>query len=142
MIAKADIRRVQEWMGHADVQTTMRYLHYAPRADDAALVAKRSRSKLRRTFPPARPDATISSFHGIVILMYSNEGAHAVRHFHARYGGHKASIGFDGTLIAGESLTGRATPVRSWAAQHRAELEANWDRARIGQRLEASIPSP
>lgn len=40
MIAKADIRRVQEWMGHADVQTTMRYLHYAPRAEDAALVAE------------------------------------------------------------------------------------------------------
>ena len=40
MIAEADIRRVQDWMGHADVQTTMRYLHYAPRADDAALVAK------------------------------------------------------------------------------------------------------
>jgi integrase len=38
MIAKADIRRVQEWMGHADVQTTMKYLHYAPRAEDAALV--------------------------------------------------------------------------------------------------------
>ncbi len=40
MIAKADIRRVQEWMGHADVQTTMRYLHYAPREGDAALVAE------------------------------------------------------------------------------------------------------
>ncbi|HEY2441151.1 MAG TPA: site-specific integrase [Solirubrobacteraceae bacterium] len=40
MIAKADIRRVQEWMGHADVQTTMRYLHFAPRAEDAALVAE------------------------------------------------------------------------------------------------------
>jgi len=39
MIAKADIRRVQEWMGHADIQTTMRYLHYAPRAEDARLVA-------------------------------------------------------------------------------------------------------
>jgi integrase len=39
VIAKADIRRVQEWMGHADVKTTMRYLHYAPRKDDAALVA-------------------------------------------------------------------------------------------------------
>ncbi|MGH2850675.1 MAG: tyrosine-type recombinase/integrase [Solirubrobacteraceae bacterium] len=38
MIAKADIRRVQEWMGHADVQTTMKYLHYTPRAEDAALV--------------------------------------------------------------------------------------------------------
>jgi integrase len=40
MIAKADIRRVQEWMGHADIQTTMRYLHYAPHAQDAALVAE------------------------------------------------------------------------------------------------------
>ena len=29
MIAKADIRRVQEWMGHADIQTTMKYLRYA-----------------------------------------------------------------------------------------------------------------
>lgn len=40
MIAKADIRRVQEWMGHADIQTTMRYLHYTPRSADAALVAE------------------------------------------------------------------------------------------------------
>jgi integrase len=40
MIAKADIRRVQEWMGHADIQTTMRYLHYAPRGEDARLVAE------------------------------------------------------------------------------------------------------
>jgi integrase len=40
MIAKADIRRVQEWMGHADIQTTMRYLHYSPRRQDAALVAE------------------------------------------------------------------------------------------------------
>jgi hypothetical protein len=38
MIAKADILRVKEWMGHADVQTTMRYLHYAPRPGDARLV--------------------------------------------------------------------------------------------------------
>jgi integrase len=40
MIAKADIRRVQEWMGHVDIQTTMRYLHYAPRDEDARLVAE------------------------------------------------------------------------------------------------------
>jgi integrase len=40
MIAKADVRRVQEWMGHADIQTTMKYLHYVPRAGDAALVAE------------------------------------------------------------------------------------------------------
>ena len=82
----------------------------------------------------------ISSFHGIVILMFSNEGAHAVRHFHARYAEHKASIGFDGTLIAGELPPAELRLVRSWAAQHRAELEANWDRARLGQRLEAIDP--
>jgi integrase len=40
IIGKADIRRVQEWMGHADVQTTMKYLHYAPRDKDAELVAE------------------------------------------------------------------------------------------------------
>ncbi len=40
MIGKADIRRVQEWMGHADIQTTMKYLHYAPREQDAELVAE------------------------------------------------------------------------------------------------------
>jgi integrase len=26
VIGKTDIRRVQEWMGHADVQTTIKYL--------------------------------------------------------------------------------------------------------------------
>ncbi len=40
VIAHADIRRVQEWMGHADIQTTMRYLHYAPRPEDARLVGE------------------------------------------------------------------------------------------------------
>jgi len=40
MIGKADIRRVQEWMGHASVQTTMQYLHYVPREEDARLVAE------------------------------------------------------------------------------------------------------
>ncbi len=40
MIAKADIRRVQEWMGHADIQTTMKYLHYESRPQDAQLVAE------------------------------------------------------------------------------------------------------
>ncbi len=40
MIGKADIRRVQEWMGHSSIQTTMQYLHYAPRSEDAELVAE------------------------------------------------------------------------------------------------------
>ena len=52
MIAKADIRRVQEWMGHADIQTTMKYLHYAPREEDAALVAEAFRLPVPSA-PPA-----------------------------------------------------------------------------------------
>jgi integrase len=52
MIAKADIRRVQEWMGHADIQTTMRYLHYAPRDEDAALVAEAFRVERVRSNSP------------------------------------------------------------------------------------------
>jgi hypothetical protein len=27
---------VQYWMGHADIQTTMRYVHYVPQHDNAA----------------------------------------------------------------------------------------------------------
>jgi integrase len=55
MIAVSDIRRVQEWMGHADVQTTMRYLHYAPRREDAALVAKAFRRADPVTDPSREP---------------------------------------------------------------------------------------
>jgi len=33
------ILQLKEWMGHADIDTTMKYLHYAPRAADAELVA-------------------------------------------------------------------------------------------------------
>ncbi|HET9719878.1 MAG TPA: tyrosine-type recombinase/integrase [Solirubrobacteraceae bacterium] len=55
MIAKADIRRVQEWMGHADIQTTMRYLHYAPRAGDAALVAEAFRREEATPIPDEAP---------------------------------------------------------------------------------------
>jgi integrase len=57
MIGKADIRRVQEWMGHADVQTTMKYLHYAPRAEDALLVAE----AFRLTEPSPASDSAMAS---------------------------------------------------------------------------------
>lgn len=37
---RVDMRRLQEWMGHADISTTLRYAHFTPRHDDAALVAE------------------------------------------------------------------------------------------------------
>jgi integrase len=33
------ILQLKKWMGHADIDTTMKYLHYAPRAGDADLIA-------------------------------------------------------------------------------------------------------
>jgi integrase len=43
----ASIVQVQAWMGHADIQTTMRYLHHKSRADDAKLLSAAFRPKKR-----------------------------------------------------------------------------------------------
>jgi integrase len=45
--AGIDLRRIQAWMGHADIQTTMRCLHYVPAHDDAA--------RLTAAFTPRTP---------------------------------------------------------------------------------------
>ena len=37
---RVSILQLKEWMGHADIATTMRYLHFAPREHDAELVAE------------------------------------------------------------------------------------------------------
>ena len=37
---RVSILQVKEWMGHADIDTTMKYLHFAPRAGDADLIAQ------------------------------------------------------------------------------------------------------
>ena len=39
-IKRADIVQVQSWMGHADIDTTRRYLHHRPHAADAKLLAE------------------------------------------------------------------------------------------------------
>src|SRR3954468_16310337 len=44
-ITKASILQVKEWMGHADVDTTMQYLQYAPRAGEAELLADAFRAE-------------------------------------------------------------------------------------------------
>jgi hypothetical protein len=78
----------------------------------------------------------ISSFYGITIWMYWNEGAHATPHFHARYAGETASVDFTGAVIAG-SLPPRAFRlVSEWAILRRDELLANWERARREEQLQ------
>lgn len=81
----------------------------------------------------------ISEFYGIVIEMYYAD--HPPPHFHARYGGDSAKIAIaTGEVIVG-SLPGRALRlVREWTGEHRAELEANWERAVRNQKPENIDP--
>ncbi len=51
----ASIVQVQAWMGHADIKTTMRYLHHKSRADDAQLLSAAFHPKKH---PPAATNAT------------------------------------------------------------------------------------
>jgi len=37
---RVSILQLKEWMGHADIDTTMKYLHFAPRTSDADLIAE------------------------------------------------------------------------------------------------------
>jgi len=77
----------------------------------------------------------ICEFLGIVIGMYWNEEPHHVPHFHAEYGGHFASIAFDGTVLSGSLPPRQLRLVRRWASQHQSELEANWKRSRRREAL-------
>jgi Domain of unknown function (DUF4160) len=84
----------------------------------------------------------ISFFYGISVYMYWNEAHHARPHVHARYAGKAASVDLDGNVIAG-SLPPRARAlVAEWTRMHRAEPEANWERARREQQLEPVEPLP
>lgn len=81
----------------------------------------------------------ISRFFGIVIRMYYND--HEPRHFHASYAEHEALIEIQTLAIYRGELPARAlTLVREWAAQHREELHADWDRARTGLAPEPIAP--
>jgi integrase len=47
-INQATIVQVQAWMGHSDIQTTMKYLHHRSRADDARLLSAAFQAKKKR----------------------------------------------------------------------------------------------
>jgi len=81
----------------------------------------------------------ISQFFGIVIAMYYND--HLPPHFHAKYAEYEARVSIETLEIKEGKLPRRALAmVLEWAALHRAELQANWERAREGQPLEKIEP--
>jgi uncharacterized protein DUF4160 len=81
----------------------------------------------------------ISTFFGIVIRMFYKE--HEPPHFHAECQGQLAKCDFDGQIVAGyiRSRNARAL-IRRWAALHRGELEANWDKMKRGHSMDRIKP--
>jgi hypothetical protein len=70
----------------------------------------------------------ISTFYGIAIYMYWQD--HLPPHFHAIYAESEAQVRVnDGTVMAGSLPNTAARLVAEWAALHREELLANWERA-------------
>jgi Domain of unknown function (DUF4160) len=76
----------------------------------------------------------LSEFYGIVIYMYWSD--HRPPHFHAIYAGDEAQFKIeDGTVLAGSLPRTASRLVQQWAAAHRAELLADWDRAEANETL-------
>lgn len=83
----------------------------------------------------------ISSFYGIEIEMYWNEGHHRKPHFHALYAGEEASFDLETLALITGNLPARARRlVVEWAEQHRDELRENWALAREHQPLQKIDP--
>ena len=84
----------------------------------------------------------VARFFGIVIPMHFRD--HSPAHFHAEhaeYGEHKALIAIETLSIFRGDLPRRAMAlVLEWAALHRRELRADWERARGGTPLESIAP--
>lgn len=67
-------------------------------------------------------------FYGIVIRMYFMD--HDPPHFHAEYQGSRAEFDIRMLEVIAGALPNRAMAlVLEWAAMHRQELMANWQRA-------------
>lgn len=77
---------------------------------------------------------TISRFFGITIAMYFSD--HGFPHFHARHAEGEAKVRIDTLGVIGSDLGRRQLRfVLAWAELHQQELEENWYRARVGEKL-------
>src|ERR1017187_10085732 len=102
----------------------------------------------RRRFPGAGRAEKVESreempevtrFFRIVVRMYFRD--HTPAHFHAEYGEYEALVEIDTLSILRGELPRRAMAlVLEWAALHRQELRADWERARGGTPLESIAP--
>ena len=80
----------------------------------------------------------ISAFFGIIIYIYFDDvGRHHTPHIHARYGEYSAVFSIeDARILAGHMKGKQIRRVRRWIEKRRSELQANWQRALNGERLQ------
>jgi hypothetical protein len=77
----------------------------------------------------------ISTFFGIYVRMYHDD--HAPPHIHVEYQGHEALMEIaTGGILQGHLPNRARRLVQEWCAEHRSELDANWQRAVALQPLE------
>ena len=76
----------------------------------------------------------LSRFFGILVAMYLHD--HEPPHFRVRYGGYRGRFAIAGQSWIDGDLPPRARGlVEEWAALHRDELQADWERARRSEPL-------
>ena len=80
----------------------------------------------------------ISRFLGIAIAILYRD--HDPPHFHAIYGEYKITVGIKDGVVTGRFPRRALAHVLEWAALHRDELLANWDRARAKEPLASIAP--
>ncbi|NQU11991.1 DUF4160 domain-containing protein [bacterium] len=81
----------------------------------------------------------ISRFFGIVIALYWQD--HGQLHFHAKYGGQRASFSISDLRLLDGRLPPRVTAlVLEWAFQHREELMRDWELAAAKKPLQPIPP--
>lgn len=80
----------------------------------------------------------ISRFLGISIALLYRD--HDPPHFHAMYAEYEITVGIIDGLVTGRFPRRALGHVLEWADLHRAELLANWERARAGEPLAPIAP--
>ncbi len=81
----------------------------------------------------------ISVFFGIIVRMFYRE--HEPAHFHAEHQGQEGKFDLDGKMTVGNIRSRTALRlIRDWASLHRRELEANWERMKVGRPLDKIEP--
>ena len=79
---------------------------------------------------------TISSFYGIKITIYFNEGSHKVPHIHGIYSGKDASFELEnGDLLEGSLGKKQDALVKAWILIHQDELIEIW-RTKVQKQIE------